>query len=230
MRERLSEAKYETEVSAEISHEIREKLKGTRQAACVRVSCCTYVFRDTHALCDGAVQLTVRLPRPHTTTACTTGVHAELKLPRYKFMVQVVIGEQKGEGVRMGCRCFWDSDTDNYASETFTNVSWLEARVRRLCFALLVWPASYPCSLTQRTPTPCIVAADVTGRTFLCGYCVCCILVLSSWRRVVRVTCPWHGDRPGVSATPRSLPANMRAFVNVRVPRTHSVSTLRDVA
>lgn len=36
-------------------------------------------------------------------------------------MVQVVMGEQKGEGVRMGCRCFWDSDTDNYASETFTN-------------------------------------------------------------------------------------------------------------
>ena len=23
----------------------------------------------------------------------------------------------------MGCRCFWDSDTDNYASETFVNVS-----------------------------------------------------------------------------------------------------------
>eukprot|EP00501_MAST-03F_sp_TOSAG23-6_P000108 GSMAST32.ASY1.ANO1.110.1 assembled CDS len=39
-----------------------------------------------------------------------------LKLPRYKFMVQV-------EGVRMGCRCFWDNDTVNQASATFTNDS-----------------------------------------------------------------------------------------------------------
>ena len=53
-------------------------------------------------------------------------------------MVQVVIGEQRGEGVRcapnlnsvtprrnhsMGCRTFWDRDTDTYASETFINDS-----------------------------------------------------------------------------------------------------------
>ena len=44
-------------------------------------------------------------------------------LPRYKYMVQLVIGEQRGEGVRMGCRTFWDRDTDAYASETFTNDS-----------------------------------------------------------------------------------------------------------
>ena len=31
-----------------------------------------------------------------------------LELPRYKYMVQVVVGEQRGEGVRMGCRTFWD--------------------------------------------------------------------------------------------------------------------------
>ena len=46
-----------------------------------------------------------------------------LGLERYKFVVQVVIGEQKGEGVRMGCRCFWDPKTDNYAEEGFTNES-----------------------------------------------------------------------------------------------------------
>uniref|UniRef100_A0A7S0SLD6 Tctex1 domain-containing protein 2 n=1 Tax=Mantoniella antarctica TaxID=81844 RepID=A0A7S0SLD6_9CHLO len=44
-------------------------------------------------------------------------------LERYKFVVQVVIGEQKGEGVRMGCRCFWDPKTDNYAEEVFNNES-----------------------------------------------------------------------------------------------------------
>ncbi|XP_039250691.2 dynein light chain Tctex-type protein 2B-like [Styela clava] len=42
---------------------------------------------------------------------------------RYKFVVQVVIGEQRGEGVKMGCRCFWDSDTDNYAQDIFMNKS-----------------------------------------------------------------------------------------------------------
>lgn len=45
-----------------------------------------------------------------------------MNLPRYKYVVQVVIGEQRGEGVRMGSRCFWDSETDNVASETFVNV------------------------------------------------------------------------------------------------------------
>ncbi|KAL5005217.1 hypothetical protein ScPMuIL_018673 [Solemya velum] len=42
---------------------------------------------------------------------------------RYKFVIQVVIGEQRGEGVKMGCRCFWDSDTDNYAQDIFMNDS-----------------------------------------------------------------------------------------------------------
>lgn len=45
-----------------------------------------------------------------------------MNLARYKYVVQVVIGEQRGEGVRMGSRCFWDSETDNVASETYINV------------------------------------------------------------------------------------------------------------
>ena len=35
---------------------------------------------------------------------------------------QVVVGEQRGQGVRMGHRCFWDADTDNYAEEAYRNV------------------------------------------------------------------------------------------------------------
>ncbi|CAN0081150.1 unnamed protein product [Ectocarpus fasciculatus] len=54
----------------------------------------------------------------------------EMNLPRYKYVVQVVIGEQRGEGVRMGSRCFWDSETDNVASETYVNVR-------------VVWPPTY---------------------------------------------------------------------------------------
>jgi len=46
----------------------------------------------------------------------------ELQIPRYKYMVQVVVGERKSQGVRMGCRCLWDSETDNLASAEFSNV------------------------------------------------------------------------------------------------------------
>lgn len=52
----------------------------------------------------------------------STSAGAEMNLARYKYVVQVVIGEQRGEGVRMGSRCFWDSETDNVASETYINV------------------------------------------------------------------------------------------------------------
>jgi len=37
-------------------------------------------------------------------------------------VVQVVIGEDRGACVRMGCRCFWDAETDNYAEDTYRNV------------------------------------------------------------------------------------------------------------
>ncbi|XP_050951074.1 dynein light chain Tctex-type protein 2B [Labeo rohita] len=42
---------------------------------------------------------------------------------RYKLIVQVVIGEQRGEGVKMAARCFWDADTDSYAQDIFMNDS-----------------------------------------------------------------------------------------------------------
>jgi hypothetical protein len=44
-----------------------------------------------------------------------------MEYDRYKLVVNCVIGEQRGEGLRLGCRCFWDSDSDNYAEEVFTN-------------------------------------------------------------------------------------------------------------
>uniref|UniRef100_A0A4W6D900 Dynein light chain Tctex-type 2B n=1 Tax=Lates calcarifer TaxID=8187 RepID=A0A4W6D900_LATCA len=42
---------------------------------------------------------------------------------RYKLVVQVVIGEQRGQGVKMSSRCLWDSDTDSYAEDVFMNDS-----------------------------------------------------------------------------------------------------------
>ena len=38
-----------------------------------------------------------------------------------RYVVQVSIGEQKGQGVRVVNRCFWDSETDNVTSVTFKN-------------------------------------------------------------------------------------------------------------
>ena len=34
-----------------------------------------------------------------------------------------MIGEQRGEGVKMGCRCFWDANTDNFATAEYSNSS-----------------------------------------------------------------------------------------------------------
>jgi hypothetical protein len=42
---------------------------------------------------------------------------------RYKFLVQVIIGENKGQGVRVGSRCFWDSDTDDSTWVNYMNES-----------------------------------------------------------------------------------------------------------
>jgi len=45
----------------------------------------------------------------------------ELGFERYKFVVQVIIGEQRGAGVKTTTRCFWDNDSDSYASDVFMN-------------------------------------------------------------------------------------------------------------
>lgn len=48
----------------------------------------------------------------------------ELNYSRYKIIAQVLIGEQRGEGVRMATRCLWDAEADNYATQTFMSVSY----------------------------------------------------------------------------------------------------------
>ena len=53
-------------------------------------------------------------------------IKAKLKTtipPQYKLIVQVLLGEQRGQGVAMGFRGFWDNETDNVARETYTNDS-----------------------------------------------------------------------------------------------------------
>ncbi|EAN83368.1 hypothetical protein C3747_1g755 [Trypanosoma cruzi] len=44
-----------------------------------------------------------------------------MDLERYKIMVHCMIGEQRGQGLRAGCKMFWDSDTDDYFEEVYIN-------------------------------------------------------------------------------------------------------------
>merc|ERR1712118_100949 len=45
----------------------------------------------------------------------------ELGYKRYKLITQVTIGEMKGQAMRIGSRCLWDTQNDNCASEVLQN-------------------------------------------------------------------------------------------------------------
>lgn len=61
-----------------------------------------------------------------------------MKIPRYKVVVQVVIGEVKGQDTRVTSRCLWDSKTDNYTSVSFKNVCFYIIEILFLIWAILV--------------------------------------------------------------------------------------------
>uniref|UniRef100_A0A8D0DSD6 Dynein light chain Tctex-type 2B n=1 Tax=Salvator merianae TaxID=96440 RepID=A0A8D0DSD6_SALMN len=74
---------------------------------------------------------------PQLTKSLSETIRNNLKdkgFHRYKIVVQVVIGEQRGEGVNMAARCFWDADTDNYAHDVFMNDSLFCVVVAFGCF------------------------------------------------------------------------------------------------
>uniref|UniRef100_A0A1I7Z6W6 Tctex1 domain-containing protein 4 n=1 Tax=Steinernema glaseri TaxID=37863 RepID=A0A1I7Z6W6_9BILA len=48
---------------------------------------------------------------------------SELKLPRYKYVVQVSLGEQRGQGLTINSGVFWDSDTDATVGLLYHRVS-----------------------------------------------------------------------------------------------------------
>ena len=58
--------------------------------------------------------------------ALADGIMRELKalgLPRFRFVCTVTIGQVKGQSVRMASRCVWDTERDNFVSESFRNES-----------------------------------------------------------------------------------------------------------
>ncbi|CAH1405455.1 unnamed protein product [Nezara viridula] len=60
------------------------------------------------------------------TKSLATTIRLKLKgevYERYKLIVNVVLGERRGGGVKVGARCLWDPETDSYTSESFVNES-----------------------------------------------------------------------------------------------------------
>lgn len=46
-----------------------------------------------------------------------------LVMPRYKYVVQVMLGQQLGAGCHYYCKCCWDAESDSQTSDVFTNTS-----------------------------------------------------------------------------------------------------------
>lgn len=56
----------------------------------------------------------------------------QLGFDRYKLVVQVELGEKKGQAVNMVSRCLWDTTTDGFASESYeTETLFCNCQVRR---------------------------------------------------------------------------------------------------
>ena len=47
----------------------------------------------------------------------------QLDIPRYKLVCYVCVGEITGQGMRIGSRCVWNAEFDNYAASSFKNRS-----------------------------------------------------------------------------------------------------------
>ena len=42
-------------------------------------------------------------------------------MPAYKLIVSAVLGEVKGQGIKIASKCLWDVQNDNYATFTYQN-------------------------------------------------------------------------------------------------------------
>ena len=73
--------------------------------------------------CCAAVAAALTCPFADPSPRASSSPLAALGLPRYKFVVQVSLGEVRGQGVRVASRCLWDTDTDNHASYSFRSDS-----------------------------------------------------------------------------------------------------------
>ncbi|CCI40649.1 unnamed protein product [Albugo candida] len=79
-------------------------------------------------------------------------IHKECHIPRYKFVVQCFIGQQKLQDVRVTSRCLCDTEFDNHASATFNSL---------LCH----------CSNIYGRPVLCLVSMQVEKVTYFTIVC-----------------------------------------------------------
>ena len=63
---------------------------------------------------------------------------AHLSRSRYKIVVQTTVGQLRDQGIRVASRCLWDPNTDNYASTSYSNVSFRMYDPCRQSFALVI--------------------------------------------------------------------------------------------
>lgn len=54
--------------------------------------------------------------------------------PRYKYVCLVTIGQKKDQGMAVSSRCVWNTDTDNYASATFSKGDLLAVATLYACY------------------------------------------------------------------------------------------------
>jgi len=45
----------------------------------------------------------------------------DLGLKKHKFIVNIALGQKKGQGLKLMSRCIWNNETDGVVSETFQN-------------------------------------------------------------------------------------------------------------
>ena len=119
-------------------------------------------------------KLTGATYHPDNTSQWTREIADEIKqslklqdMDRYKYVVQVMIGEQRGEGVSMSARCFWDQKRDHYVQKTFQNVRKREKNNN--CFLSSSTLSSF--RLTH-------FLLNLAGNNLLRRRCVCSFLLL----------------------------------------------------
>ncbi len=49
-------------------------------------------------------------------------VKLQCGIPRHKIIVQLVVGQNDGQGVRVASKCLWDTNCDNWTSVTLNMV------------------------------------------------------------------------------------------------------------
>ncbi|XP_011294493.2 dynein light chain Tctex-type protein 2B [Musca domestica] len=57
------------------------------------------------------------------TDTINTTIRNKLVMPRYKYIVQVMLGQQLGAGCHYYAKCCWDAESDSQISDVFSNTS-----------------------------------------------------------------------------------------------------------